>query len=95
MAQAPWPAQAAREVGRTSERQRFQRVGPHHARESALEPAGFSRLADGSWAARGASLLAPESDNWVDDALQPGAALDWGADLAFPEAPAELLRSRR
>ena len=60
VAQAHWPVRAVAEVGRTSERQRFRRVGSHRARESALEIAGFRQRADGSWAVTGAEAsLAP------------------------------------
>ncbi|CAK0811878.1 unnamed protein product [Prorocentrum cordatum] len=87
VAQAFWPLDAVREVGRTSERQRFRRVGSHRARESALETAGFRQQAGGGWS------VASGADEWDCDEPPSEAARDWEVDdQSFPEVPASLLK---
>ncbi|CAK0908686.1 unnamed protein product, partial [Prorocentrum cordatum] len=79
VARAFWPLGAAREAGRTSERQRYRRVGSRRARESAVETAGFRRQADGSWS------VASGPDEWDCDEPPSEAARDWEIDKSFPE----------
>ena len=45
---ARWPLEAVQATGRLSERRRFTRLGPHSARESALEAAGLEKVG-GVW----------------------------------------------
>ena len=77
MKTAFWPDVIVQSVGQVRERSRFRRVGPHSARESALETAGFV-FREGQWF-RGAG--------------RPGADDDaWDIDHDFPEVPAAGLR---
>ena len=82
-----------RETGRTSERQRFRRIGSHRARESAFETAGFRPLAEGSWSASYPAFPATEAEAWGEAGAPSETALDWEADPRFPEVPANLLKS--
>ncbi|CAK0820606.1 unnamed protein product, partial [Prorocentrum cordatum] len=88
VARAFWPLGAAREAGRTSERQRYRRVGSRRARESAVETAGFRRQADGSWS------VASGPDEWDCDEPPSEAARDWEIDKSFPEDVQLALRDR-
>ena len=74
-----WPRSQVQETGRNSERSRFRRVGPHSAREAALQAAGFVK--------KGAAWE-PAGDRIVEQLGEAG----WCLDPSFPEVPAAGLR---
>ena len=65
---AEWPLGHVQETGRISERKRFKKKGPHSARESALEQAGFEQGDDGRWGVRSEdAAVQAELDKWEVD----------------------------
>eukprot|EP00438_Fugacium_kawagutii_P024261 Skav223122 [mRNA] locus=scaffold419:830256:833692:- [translate_table: standard] len=77
-----WKSSAVAQVGRCPERERFKRLGPHSARESALTSAGF--------------VKDEVSGQWADGLLDDGAYLEasgWCLNANFPEVPRDRLDS--
>ena len=76
--QAWWPLKEVQKAGRVSERLRFRRVGPHSARESSLQAAGFVRSGDG-WRPAGDALLEQLGDaGWDPKYLQLASGVNFG-----------------
>ena len=75
--QAWWPKEKVAEQGRRLERSRFRRVGPHSARESALQAAGFARSNGGRWTLPSSGAKAIEGRLDVNDGFHeiPAAGL--------------------
>ena len=73
------PRETVAQVGRTLERSRFRRVGPHFARESALISALLEVKSDGHWLPR-------------DCLNQHNEGVVWEQGTSFDEVPWPLLR---
>ena len=67
--QAYWPAEEVADCGRRPERARFRRVGPHSARESALESAGFKQDSAGRWFSSEGHASLQEAGWVIDDSF--------------------------
>ncbi len=64
MKAAWWPLGEVQRCGRVGERQRFRRVGPHSARQSAMGAAGL-RLGGGEWTCQCGASEDTVTANWV------------------------------